>query len=144
MTVTRGQIVDYTVTATDAAVAAGHVGVDEIVPLIVVSAADDGSYAGCAFLPTGTTEYVSVPAPAPVATAPKYDSETGLPIGLEVTNDPAPKFDSETGLPIVPTTPVTPVSPTPPYVGPVPPVNPTSPYVTGPIPPTTTSTGVVL
>jgi hypothetical protein len=91
---TRGDIVDYTVTDGSPSVALGALGTEEVVPLLVVSVAEDGkSYSGFAFLPNGAFEYVTfTDAPAPDA-KPVYDSQTGVRLDSET-----PVFDSQTGV----------------------------------------------
>lgn len=93
MTVTRGQIVDYTVTDSDTSVVSGSVSKGEVVPLLVVSVSEDGdSYTGFAFLPNGVSEFVTYSPPPPAAVPPKYDSQTGV-----LLIDETPKFDAQTG-----------------------------------------------
>jgi len=82
--VQRGNIVDYTVPASASAVMTGALAEDEIVPLLVVSVDDEAeSYSGFAFLPDGTTEYVTYTTPPPAPPAAKFDAQTGEPITLQ-------------------------------------------------------------
>lgn len=90
MTPNVKDIVDYEVPDTSPAVAALALAAKEIVPLLVVQVADDKtSYSGFAFLPTGTTEYVTVSTVEPPP-APKFDPQTGAALPGTVPATPTP------------------------------------------------------